>query len=381
MRVLLFEPRTEGHHLPWTGMMATAILDQGLEVILAHGSDPAQKSRLTESFPELNGRLQWRPIQTDGHFDGGSALAALDHANRALKPDRVLVANLDEFASGLFRSAAVLGNLPTSLQGRLRGIYIRPRPLDPSQGGMGNRLKRWGYRRLCVGNAFAGLGILDEFLIDTLRRDHTGPPLTWIPDFWHPLPAVDRKEARAGFNVPDDRTALLMAGVPHRRKGLELAVQAMSHTGNDSAMLLIAGRQIPETRDMPELRALIEAGRAVVHDRHLTDRELAMAFAACDRVLLPYRSHYGSSGILSTAAAAGKPVIASNFHLIGRRVVEHGLGLTHANEDYRSLAQAIDASVDAADDTLETWRQGLHEWQRRTRPEAFSNAVLELLDA
>ena len=293
----------------------------------------------------------------------------------------MLVANLDEFASSLFRNAALFGNLPSSLRGNLRGIYIRPRPLDPSQSGLGNRLKRRGYRRLSASRAFAGLGILDEFLIERLRRERVGPPLTWIPDFWHPMPPVDREEARADFGVPADRTALLMAGVPHRRKGLDLAVESMSHVRNDSVMLLIAGRQVDEARNMPNLHALVEAGRAVIHDRHLTDRELAMAFAASDRVLLPYRSHYGSSGILSTAAAMGKPVIASDFHLIGRRVVDHHLGVTHLNEDHRSLAEAIDASADAGKVELDAWRSGLDAWQRRTSPEAFSNAVLELLHA
>ena len=379
MRVLLFEPRIEGHHLPWTGVMATAMLDHGHEVILAHGSAPQQKQRLSESFPGLADRLEWLPIQHEGRFDGGSALAALDQANRNINPERVMVANLDEFASNLFRSAALFGNLPASLRGKLRGIYIRPRPLDPTQAGLGNRLKRRGYRRLCAANAFAGLGILDEFLVETLRGKGFGPPLTWIPDFWHPMPPADREESRTRFKVPANRTALLMAGVPHRRKGLDLAVEAMSHVRNESAMLLIAGRQVAEFADMPKLQSLVTAGRAVVHDRHLTDHELAMAFAACDRVLLPYRSHYGSSGILSTAAAMSKPVIASDFHLIGRRVTDHALGVTHANEDARSLATAIDASAEAGSAELESWRSGLEDWQRRTSPKAFSRAVLELL--
>ncbi|MCH2162274.1 MAG: hypothetical protein MK085_10425, partial [Phycisphaerales bacterium] len=76
MRVFLFEPRIEGHHLPWTGMIATALLDRGDEVILGHGDDPRQCDRLDDGFPGISERLERYPVRVDGRFDGGSALQA-----------------------------------------------------------------------------------------------------------------------------------------------------------------------------------------------------------------------------------------------------------------------------------------------------------------
>ena len=58
MKILLFEPRFEGHHVPWASLLARSLLDADAEVILAHGSDPRQLDRLEFSDPGLVNRLQ-----------------------------------------------------------------------------------------------------------------------------------------------------------------------------------------------------------------------------------------------------------------------------------------------------------------------------------
>lgn len=379
MRVLLFEPRFEGHHLPWTGMIAGALIDRGIEVVLAHGENPRQFERLEDAFPGLADRMQRHQAERNGRFDGGSALASVSRATELFKPDRVLVANLDEFASRLLRSAAMGGNVPKVLQGVLRGIYHRPRPLDPSQRGLGNAWKRNGYRRLLRRKTFASIGLLDEFLLEAVRDSAAGPPVTWMPDFWRPLLPVDREEARRTMAIPQGRAALLSFGVGHRRKGIDLAVGAMERLGENEAFLLVAGRQDSDPNLRSRLAALESQGRAVVHDRFLSEQEVSCAFAASDRVLIPYHRHYGSSNVLSTAAAARTPVIASDYHLIGRRVVEHRLGVVHKDGDVESLAEMIHASLNASEEEKSSWEAGMVQWAERTSPEAFSQAVLELL--
>ena len=378
-KVLLFEPRFEGHHLPWTGMISHALLAEKYEVIFAHGSDPRQLVRLDEAFPGLCAQLECVSVQTDGVFDGGSAFAALQRLAERTSPDRILVANLDEFASRLFRGASVWGGHGQPLKGQLRGIYHRPRPLDPAQGGFGNMIKRFGYRRLVRQGAFAGLGILDEFLVEQSGGLSSTPPMTWMPDFWRPMHSVTRDESRAAMQVPDGSMALLFFGVSHRRKGLDLAVAAMECCSDERAFLLLAGRQDHDPVLAARVARLVENGKAVVHDRFLSEDEMSMAFTASDRVLLPYRSHYGSSNILSTAASVLRPVIASDFHLIGKRVVEHQLGVVHKDRDSLSLAKAIDRSLAATSDEFSSWIDGMTAWAARTSPEAFSRSVLQLV--
>lgn len=380
MRVLLFEPRVDGHHLPWTGMIAGTLLERGAEVIFAHGDDPRQFERLEDGFPGLTDQLQRHQVQQDGRFDGGSAFASLCRATEAVKPEKILVANLDEFASNLFRRAALGGGVPKVLKGILRGIYHRSRPLDPDQGGFGNAWKYAGYRRLARKGVFAGLGLLDEFLVEQLGGAEANPPVTWMPDFWRPFSSIEPSHARQVMAVPEGRKALLCFGVAHRRKGIDLAVEAMERLDDSDAFLLVAGRQANDPKLRSRLAALESAGRAVVHDRFLTEEEVSCAFLGCDRVLIPYHAHYGSSNVLSTAAAAKRPVIASDFHLIGRRVIEHKLGIVHRDGDAEALAESIEASLGAAQSDLESWETGMAAWARRTSPVAFTRAVLELLD-
>ena len=107
---------------------------------------------------------------------------------------------------------------------------------------------------------------------------------------------------------------------------------------------------------------------------------MATAFAAADRILLPYRSHFGSSGVLSQAMAAGLPAIASDFHLIGRRVRRSDLGVVHRNGDADSLADAIRESMEPTAEITGRWNEGMRRWKERTTTEAFARATLELVD-
>lgn len=379
-KVLLFEPRTEGHHVPWAGLLATTLVQAGAEVVLAHGDHPSQLERLEDAHPGLLGSVELHPLKPRGRFDGGSALASLARADRRHAPDRVLVANLDEFAANLCRSAALGFGLPKTLRGRLRGIYHRPRPLDPGEGGLQNAWKRAGYRRLAAAGAFARLGVLDEDLLEPGNERLAGVPMTWMPDFWTPMRTVDPAESRVALGVPEHQVALLFFGVPHRRKGLDLAVEAFEKHRIENAFLLVAGRQLDDPAMHARLDRLADAGRAVVHDRFLDEQEMAMAFSASDRILLPYRSHYGSSGVLGRAVAAGLPAIASDFHLIGRRVVRSDLGVVHQDCDAESLADAIQRSVAPSEQLTERWDEGMRSWKERTSTESFARATLELVD-
>ncbi len=376
--VLVFEPRSEGHHVPWAALITKTLVDAGRRTILAHGPDADQLARIEATQPGVLDSVVRHPIAPDRRPTGRSALEALARAVETHRPDRILVANLDEFAPSTFRRACLGHRLPPAVRGRLRGIYIRPRPLDPGQGGLRVALMRMGLERLARRGEIERLGVLDENLVASGPR--FGIPLEWIPDFWTPAPEIERDEARRRLGVPDDATALLFFGVPHRRKGLDLVATAMTNRAPDRAFLLVAGRQ----RDDPKLRralaGLEEQGRAVVHDRYLSDHEMAEAFEACDRVLLPYRAHYGSSGVLSQAAAHGRPVVASDHHLLGRRVREGGLGVLHRDGDAESLSHAIGESVDAEPGVEAAWRRGLDRWRARTTQAAFGEAILRLVD-
>ena len=66
-----------------------------------------------------------------------------------------------------------------------------------------------------------------------------------------------------------------------------------------------------------------------------------MCFAASDAVLLPYLNHFGTSGVLSRAMSAAKPVIVSDEQLLGRLTREHRLGFVFPAGDVFALRQVM----------------------------------------
>ena len=73
--------------------------------------------------------------------------------------------------------------------------------------------------------------------------------------------------------------------------------------------LLCVGKLAGDSEIAEELAELERLGMAWVIDRHVGQAEEEESFAACDAVSLAYVDHFGSSGVLSRAAGAGKPVM------------------------------------------------------------------------
>jgi glycosyltransferase involved in cell wall biosynthesis len=75
--------------------------------------------------------------------------------------------------------------------------------------------------------------------------------------------------------------------------------------------------------------------------RRIDDAEVAAELASARCVLLPYVGHYGSSGVLAEAAAAGTPVLSTGDGLLGHLVREYGLGLTVDPTDSPALREGM----------------------------------------
>ncbi|MDG2020614.1 MAG: glycosyltransferase [Phycisphaerales bacterium] len=359
--------------MPWAAMVLESLVDHVDELVFSHGGGE-QVSMLRELSPSMMSRVTLHEATAKTRLGSRESLAALANAAGRFDPDRIFVNSIDDFASNLFRASAMGMGPPRSLSGRLCGLYLRPRPLDETTPGFANAVKGFGARRIFRRGLFSRLGLLDEFLERTLRAEGR-IPTTWIPDFHRPRPVIGRDEARARMQIPEERTSLLFFGVPEPRKGLGLVIEAFKRGDLENATVFIAGR-LPQDPDLRRgLMDLERQGRAVVRDGFVSESEVATVFAAADRVLIPYRSHYGSSGVLSLAAAAGRPVIASDFQLLGRRVAAYDLGLVHRNEDAGSLHDAIQESLDATPARIAEWTQGLGRWADLNSADRFGAAI------
>ncbi len=340
--ILIFEPRLAGHHLTWLRYISQDLQDKGYRLTLAVDGRAQTVSRYDDLLTRLQAPVRILSAYDDhGRFNGGSRTAAMAAAMAQSGADHAFLNNFDDIASGMLRRAAVGIYPPALLKGRLSGVYFRPRFLANPCWPPGNLLKWTGFRRLVNSGWFFHLFLMDEYLCRSHMDKYPAAGMHFLPDPWSGDFSTPTSAARKQLNIPDDRLVFLHYGLGARRKGLHLASAAMTGHRGSKWHLLCAGKLKSDPGLLKHLRSLESSGRATILDRYVTDREQQLCFCAADAVLLPYIDHFGSSGVLSLAAAAGKIVIASDSGLLARRVSEHDLGICFPSGNSTALAKAM----------------------------------------
>ncbi|MCH8474646.1 MAG: glycosyltransferase [Opitutales bacterium] len=177
--------------------------------------------------------------------------------------------------------------------------------------------------------------------------------------------------------MPPNRLMLLHAGTSRPEKGLKdvcNALLSLSDEQLNKVFLLRAGTVDP--LDAPSLKRLQQKRAARVMDYFVPENELAMCYAAADWVLLPYRHQKESSGLLIHAAANVRPVIASDYGIIGHYVKEHNLGRLFSHCDIESLKRQIAEVIDSGEH--HQWDlSGMEKFAHLNSPTAFRRTLID----
>ncbi|MEJ2039793.1 MAG: glycosyltransferase [Desulfosarcinaceae bacterium] len=343
MHILVFEPRLEGHHLSWLRYITEDFLCAGHRLTLAIDGREAAEALYREHLAELMKEAATISVyDRNRRFKGGNRLSALDSAFIQSRADQAFVNNLDDIASSMFRRAALGLYPPPGLKGKLSGVYFRPRFLANARWPLGNIPKKAGFRRLMRQSWFHSICLLDEYLHQRHAARWPEGKLVLLPDTWSGSFTMEKSQARRALEIAPDRFVLLHYGIGTRRKGLHLVLRAIQAAPASSRWhLLCAGKIADDPEILQGIRRLTDQGRATVLNRYVSKAEEQRCFAACDVVLLPYVHHFGSSGVLSLAAAAKRMVVASNEGLVARRVEEKSLGLCFPSGDVQGLESTL----------------------------------------
>lgn len=152
---------------------------------------------------------------------------------------------------------------------------------------------------------------------------------------------------------PAPRRTVLTWGLLGPGKGLERAIQAMAKLGDldPSPRYQIVGRTHPGVirtdgfayrRSLERLVDRLDLGHMVqFFDQYMDDDDLYEMVTEADVVLVPYdNSEQISSGVLTEAVAAGRPVVATRFpHAV--ELLDNGSGFAVAH-DSSAVAAAIE---------------------------------------
>jgi glycosyltransferase involved in cell wall biosynthesis len=198
--------------------------------------------------------------------------------------------------------------------------------------------------------------IMGEVLVlDPLAQDYYNLKLQtskfrFLPEYRILVEPIS--DSRKHFNIPEGRQIILFTGNIARRKGAIEFVKAfqkvlVEHKHlKDQLTVVFAGLIMEDVRDtfykaISELHSVCPNFPILIIDRYLTDDEFITLIAISDLICMPYINFIGSSGILMNAAAWGRPVLASEFGLVGELVRCYNLGIACNTSSVSELARAV----------------------------------------
>jgi glycosyltransferase involved in cell wall biosynthesis len=381
--LLLYEPRTEGHHLAWLSLITEDLCRAGYRLTLAvdlrSGAEAKLRDHLGKFYDEVT---LFNSYDANGLRHLGGKAKSVAYCLKQSGAENVFLCAIDEIASSCWRRAAFGLLPPPSLRGRMGGIYHRPRFRAAPRWSPSRLMKETGFHRLLRTGWLRQIVLLDEFLARDYQAEYSNFPIFFLPDPCLDVYHHDPVDARRQLEVPLDHRVFLFYGTGGRRKGLHIAIEAFQNLPPDSpAFLLCVGQQTPSKRTAEGLKKLEMQGRARIINRYVSIAEEQLSFAACDMVLLPYIGHFGISAVLSQAMAANKPVIASNEQLLGRLVREHQPGLLFRSGNPAALRQAIQNGLAARAEDWSRWRVAARNYALQHSRAAFSTALLAAMSA
>jgi len=248
------------------------------------------------------GRLPDRGERVLGPLDPMSWLRARRRA-AACVPDILLF----QWWSPFFAPAylAVAGG--TSERTRLGAVVHNVEPHESMPGG------GWLTRRF--------LGRMDFFITggrELARRIRELRPGAEVEVITHPLyeppshPLPDRERARERLDIDPGEALFLFFGLVRPYKGLDVLIEALGLLPPGLPWYCLVSGEFYEDRRPYEER-IQELGledRIRLEDRYIPDAEVPDRFAACDLVVLPYRTAT-QSGAAAWALAHGRPVLST----------------------------------------------------------------------
>jgi len=357
MKILLFDPWTVGHHINYAEHLARYFLEQGDEVHLAttkptgepYGSAlAAMRSRL----PELNIHVTEMTGKPGSRSPLGYHRTMLKTISRGLALAESSGADvfhhlyLDHSEITLY--IATRGRATQA--SRFATAFKTPSPdrsLSPR--GFGHRAHWLGLGRLLASGDLRALFVhssqIRDEILEGLGRPDLSPRITVVPDPVASPPLMSRQDARKRLGVAD-APLMLFFGELRESKGARVLLEALPLLSRDKDwQVLVAGVPTPAGAEaIRRCKLLLDRDdRLLAHLRYIEDEDIDVYFAAADAVILPFlRTHRGTSGILQRAAAATKPVIASDTGDVGMTVRSRELGMLFEPESAASLADAME---------------------------------------
>lgn len=342
-RTLVVDPEPSGHRAFYLSLIAGALGPGRIQLMV-----PTGHQHLRDCFARRGLDLGDFIVSAANDREGGQLVSRAADIAREAHCGRVFFPFLDSCLTELLTAK-------TEFPCPVSGIWFHPYALDSIYRWLPPIDKRLrhrsaihhGLRSVRKGLEIERLFFLDPNSATQLAGINKSIPATTLPDPWERPPDLDRAAARARFNIPQDKIVFLHIGSSEKRKGLADTLTAFQQLAADPVLSqrILLLRVGENRRAGAAVRALLESlkeqGLVKTVAEFVPESEFIEYFAAADWILLPYRRFRFSSGILSNAIAASRPVISSDYGMNGASVREACCGLLFRHGSPSGLARRI----------------------------------------
>jgi glycosyltransferase involved in cell wall biosynthesis len=208
-------------------------------------------------------------------------------------------------------------------------------------------------RQIGDGLLFDGIITLDEYQVKPCTPYKN---FYYLPDPFMPMVEKERSFMPGELEILSPilrfleqtgrKTVVLFMGAVVWRKNLSWLLETVFHHPECCYMQL--GAWYEKKRNDEEtgtiISRLIKENRYLAVEKFLPQRVLVKVLKShrIKFVPLPYKDHFGSSGIQLMALKYQKPVVVPEHGLMGRRVKDNGLGLVFENENREDFHRKVD---------------------------------------
>ncbi len=188
---------------------------------------------------------------------------------------------------------------------------------------------------------------LDSFAVQFLQdRGNTQVMHLADPVPFYPKGQTQAARLKASLAIEPGRQVFLLFGALTQRKGIYQLLDAIALLPPDLCerlcVLLVGESNLIEPLEARIIElSQVRPVQIIRQYEFVPESEVPAYFEFADVVLAPYQRHVGMSGILLWAAAAQKPVLSSNYGLMGELVKQYGLGLAVDSTIPDAIAQAL----------------------------------------
>ena len=346
-------------------VMADVLRAEGHQVVLAGAVRELEDSRRAAFVAALRRRGDVTFIDTSRMPRGGkdADLGQVTRLVREVGPEVTVFTEADDHLRLLAHQVAPGRRLP----GRRVGVFLRSTRyvhVGRRRETLYERARRVRHGRMAWDRdpyvfherLLPRFGLLDAALsLDEVFVAGHGASHQWLPDIYASydaedwaLDATERSWLQRLDGFLEDqggRAVLVYYGTAQARRGYPGLLRLAEAV---DACVVHCGVRPPvpgEQAEVERLRdALARRGALFETDSYLAGYEAARRFlAAADCVVLPYRRHYVSSGVMLQALHAGRPVLVPDRGLMAWRTTGFGLGRTYPEASFEGLVREFGA--------------------------------------